>query len=99
MSRPTPEKDNPLEPTVQEKIAHQILKKEGFFNNPLYDVMPKLELEIVYPFNRQYSMSAAKVCWVNSVACNLLYHIISTIEIYFVIELSGGPIRAGGCKR
>ena len=65
----------------------------------IYDVMPKLELEIVYPFNRQYSMSAAKVCWVNSVACNLLYHIISTIEIYFVIELSGGPIRAGGCKR
>ena len=61
--------------------------------------MPKLELEIVYPFNRQYSMSAAKVCWVNSVACNLLYHIIFTIEIYFVIELSGGPIRAGGCKR
>ena len=63
-----------------------------------YDGMPYLKPEIVYPFNRQYSMSAAKVCWVNSVGCNLLYHIISTIEIYLVIELSGGPIRAGGCK-
>ena len=35
-----------------------------------YDAMPNLKPEIVYPFNRQYSMSAAKVCWVNSVACN-----------------------------
>ena len=35
-----------------------------------YDGMPYLKPEIVYPFNRQYSMSAAKVCWVNSVACN-----------------------------
>ena len=36
----------------------------------VYDAMPNLKPEIVYPFNRQYSMSAAKVCWVNSVACN-----------------------------
>ena len=40
--------------------------------------MPNPKPKIVYPFNRQYSMSAAKVCWVNSVACNLLYHITST---------------------
>ena len=31
MSRPSPEKNNPLGPTVQEKIAHKILKKEVFF--------------------------------------------------------------------
>ena len=49
-------------------------------------LMPDPKPEIVYPFNRQYSMSAAKVCRVNSVACNLPYHIISTIEIYLVIE-------------
>ena len=48
--------------------------------------MPNLKPEIVYPFNRQYSMLAAKVCWVNSVACNLQYHIISIIEIYLVID-------------
>ena len=50
--------------------------------------MPNLKPEIVYPFNRQYSMSAAKVFWVNSVACNcnLPYHIISIIEIYLVIN-------------
>ena len=52
----------------------------------VYDAMPNLKPEIVYPFNRQYSMSAAKVCWVNSVACNLQYHIISIIEIYLVID-------------
>ena len=51
-----------------------------------YDVMPEPKPEIVYPFNRQYSMSAAKVCRVNSVACNLPYLIISTIEIYSVIK-------------
>ena len=51
-----------------------------------YDAMPNLKPEIVYPLNRQYSMSAAKVCLVNSVACNLPYHIISIIEIYLVID-------------
>ena len=55
----------------------------------LYDAMTNLKPKIVYPFNRQYSMSATKVCWVNSVACNLRYHIISTIEIYLVIDYVG----------
>ena len=31
MSRQSPEKDNPLGPTVQEKIAYKIFKNEGFF--------------------------------------------------------------------
>ena len=31
MSTPSPEKDSLLGPTVHEQLAHQILKKEGFF--------------------------------------------------------------------
>ena len=58
---------------------------KGLSHDP-YDAMPNLKPEIVYPLNRQYSMSAAKVCWVNSVACNLPYHIILIIEIYLVID-------------
>ena len=34
MSTPSPEKDTLFEPTVQEKIAYQIFKMEGFFGTP-----------------------------------------------------------------
>ena len=35
ISTSSPEKDSLLAPMVHEKIAHEILKKEGFLDNPL----------------------------------------------------------------
>ena len=50
--------------------SNQVITQLEYDLDLVYDVMPDPKPEIVYPFNRQYSMSAAKVCWVNSVACN-----------------------------
>ena len=39
ISRPSPEKDSLLGPTVHEQLAHQILKKEGFFGSPFISMV------------------------------------------------------------
>ena len=59
-----------LQQTYLDVCTHFVSSGSNFLFPPRYDGMPYLMPEIVYPFNRQCSMSAAKVCWVNSVACN-----------------------------